>query len=74
MGLTLLALIGIIVGSIVGCILLMTLCICLCRRQQRTIITQPAYVAPVYYNPGVYQISAPTPGPAPPGVFYKAQY
>jgi hypothetical protein len=70
LGLTLATLIGIIVGGVVGFILLISLCICVCRSLQRPVITQQAYTAPVYYNPGAVQV----PTNAPAGVSYKAQF
>jgi hypothetical protein len=59
--LTLGGLIGVIIGSIVACCLLIACCIHLTKRRQRAAGVPIAYSPTSYNNPGAYQ--APPPGP-----------
>ncbi|CAF1292592.1 unnamed protein product [Rotaria magnacalcarata] len=59
--LTLTGLIGVIVGSIFGCIFLITLCHHLCKRQRRSTGASVIVLPQTFQNPGIRQAPPPYP-------------
>ncbi|CAF2666867.1 unnamed protein product [Rotaria sp. Silwood2] len=57
--LTLAGLIGVIAASIIGCILLIALCSCLCKRRQRTTERHITFLPQSFHNPVVHQAPPP---------------